>query len=98
MNNLRKNVIASVIIFIFAVGISVILFKELNLKALAIAYCLAASPWGWQSLNKITPDKFVMSPTPMAGWIIYFTLKGLLSAAAGWIAMPVHAVTLILER
>jgi hypothetical protein len=47
---------------------------------------IACGYFGWQSLNKITPNIFLWMP--LAGWAIYFLVKGLLSIFVGAFIAP----------
>ncbi len=47
---------------------------------------LGCGYFGWQSLNKITPKIFLWMP--LAGWAIYFLVKGLLSIIVGAFIAP----------
>lgn len=42
--------------------------------------------FGWQALNKITPDIFLFMP--IVGWLIYFFVKLLLSVMVGFFVAP----------
>lgn len=43
-------------------------------------------PFGWNFLNKITPNIFLI--LPMVGWVIYFVCKALLSMIVGIFVAP----------
>jgi len=49
-------------------------------------YALAAFPWGWSALTKITPKIFLFMP--IAGWIFYFMVKGFIATWVGLVAFP----------
>lgn len=59
---------------------------------------LSCGYFGWQSLNKITPNIFLWMP--LAGWAIYFLVKGLLSIIVGafiapfWIGKKISCVVM----
>lgn len=59
---------------------------------------LGCGYFGWQSLNKITPNIFLWMP--LAGWAIYFLVKGLLSIIVGafiapfWIGKKISSVVM----
>jgi len=62
-------------------GISGIFF---SLFAMIFFACV---PFGWQALNRITPNIFLI--LPLAGWAIYFFIKFILAACIGWaVAIP----------
>lgn len=57
------------------------------LVALVLLVCFAGVPFGWSVLNKITPNIFLI--LPLAGWVIYFSIKFAISFLIGWIvAIP----------
>lgn len=70
-----------VIMMLFALVLEVI-----NAPILGVILAVVFGIFGWQALNKITPDIFLfMSVT---GWIIYFCVKGFLSVFLGVFVAP----------
>lgn len=55
-----------------------------------IGLIFAGIPAGWRTLTKITPSVFVF--LPVAGWALYFLIKGGLSLFIGWAALPFRTV------
>ena len=47
---------------------------------------LSCGFFGWKALNKIQPSVFLIMP--IAGWALYFLIKGLLSVIVGAFVMP----------
>lgn len=61
---------------------------------LAIIVVLALAIPGWKFIDFITPDLFVWMP--LAGWIIYFIVKFIISAFLGIFIVPYHAAKKIM--
>jgi hypothetical protein len=51
-----------------------------------VILCIGCGYFGWQSLNKITPNLFLWMP--LGAWAIYYIVKGLLSVCVGTIVAP----------
>ena len=52
----------------------------------ALVFAVLLGYFGWQALNKITPDIFLFMP--LVGWLIYFLVKGMLSVVVGIFVAP----------
>lgn len=52
-------------------------------------------PSGWRALNKITPNIFLF--LPIIGWVIYFVVKGVLSAIIGIFALFITVIKSFLQ-
>lgn len=52
----------------------------------SIIVILICTIFGWKALNRIQPVMFLW--LPIAGWIIYFTIKFVLSALVGLFVAP----------
>lgn len=80
---LIKNTIIMVIAFIIGFsggidgGLGTMLFGGL---------LFAGIPWGWSTLNRITPNIFLFMP--IIGWLIYFGFKFALAMMIGVLVMP----------
>lgn len=81
-NKLIKNSVIMAVLFIFGFFNS----EEGFFSALLFGYFLAGIPWGWSTLNKITPNIFLFMP--IIGWVIYFIMKLALSATIGMFVTP----------
>lgn len=57
-----------------------------NSTVLAFIYMAVFVYFGWQALNKITPDIFLFMP--LIGWVIYFVIKFVLSIIIGMFVAP----------
>lgn len=57
-----------------------------NSTVLAFIYIALFTYFGWQALNKITPDMFVWMP--LKGWVIYYVIKFILSLIVGMFVAP----------
>lgn len=66
-------------------GILFAMLETDNTVILAIAL-LGCSYFGWRALARITPDVFLWMP--IASWLIYFLVKGLLSVFIGAFIAP----------
>ena len=60
---------------------------------LGIAF--AGIPTGWRALNRITPDIFLI--LPIAGWIIFYLIKGTLALIVGIIMLPFKTIKGIVD-
>lgn len=61
------------------------------LLALIVFACCAY--FGWKILNFITPNIFLIMP--LAGWVIYFLVKGVLAFFIGFIVAPFQIGSMI---
>lgn len=77
-----------VLTIVFAAIIYGILIGALQTDntVLSVIVLLGCGYFGWQSLKKITPNIFLWMP--LAGWAIYFLLKGVLSIVVGGFIAP----------
>ncbi len=66
-------------------GILFAMLETDNDAILAVAL-LGCGFFGWKALNKITPEVFLWMP--IASWLIYFLIKGLLSILVGAFIAP----------
>ncbi len=57
-----------------------------NSEAVGLIFALALGVFGWKALNRIQPSMFLF--LPLAGWVLYFVIKGLLSIVVGVFAAP----------
>lgn len=79
-----KFVVISAILFIIALSGST--SEEGFLEALLRSYFIAAIPWGWKTLGRITPDVFLIMP--LMGWLIYLMIKLGFAAVIGAFVLP----------
>ena len=72
----------------FAVVIYGILFAVISAGAeyVALAICVLCGWFGWKALNKIQPSMFLWMS--IAGWIVYFLIKAVLSVLIGIFITP----------
>ncbi|MBE7012009.1 MAG: hypothetical protein E7415_04985 [Ruminococcaceae bacterium] len=49
--------------------------------------CFGWVPFGWKSLNAVTPQVFLF--LPLVGWVIYFIIKFVIAFFIGWVALPI---------
>lgn len=78
-NNKRvliKNSIITIVAFIIGLNIGGGNGEPVFMTPLR-AILFAGVPWGWNFLNKITPNIFLFMP--VVGWLIYFEIKFFLS-------------------
>ena len=80
-----KNIAISVVLMI--VGIVVIRNP--------LGILLAGIPYGWSALNKITPAMFLWMS--WVGWLIYFSIKLVVSYFIGLVALPIKLFQWISE-
>lgn len=59
---------------------------ETDNTAILVITLLCCGFFGWKALARITPDVFLWMP--LASWLIYFVVKGLLSIVIGAIVAP----------
>lgn len=53
---------------------------------IAVIFAVFLGYFGWQGLNRITPDIFLFMS--IGGWAIYFLIKGMLSVFLGMFIAP----------
>ena len=56
-------------------------------------YLVAFTYFGWKALNRITPNIFLFMP--IIGWVIYFSVKFVLSVIVGMFVAPFQIAKLI---
>ena len=61
----------------------------------AILACVIAG-FGWRFINFITPTMFIW--LPLAGWVIYFIIKFIVSFTLGIFITPYHMAKAILDK
>lgn len=75
------TIVSAVVIYgLFLIAAS----AESFLFALIVFGCCAY--FGWRTLSFITPRIFLIMP--LAGWVVYFLIKGVLSFFLGFIVAP----------
>ena len=79
------RVVSTIVFAAIIYGILMAALQTENTVLLGIVL-LGCGYFGWQSLNKITPKIFLWMP--LAGWAIYFLVKGLLSIIVGAFIAP----------
>lgn len=79
------RVVLTIVFAAIIYGILMAALQTENTVLLGIVL-LCCGYFGWQSLNKITPKIFLWMP--LAGWAIYFLVKGLLSIIVGAFIAP----------
>lgn len=80
---LIKNSIVMIIMFFIGFSFN----SDNNLfESLLLGYFFAGVPWGWSTLNKITPNIFLFMP--VIGWVIYFVVKFIISIMIGMFVTP----------
>lgn len=91
------RVVLTIVFAAIIYGILIAALQTDNSVVLGIVL-LGCGYFGWQSLNKITPKIFLWMP--LAGWAIYFLVKGLLSIIVGafiapfWIGKKISTVVM----
>lgn len=53
-------------------------------------YCCSGIVAGWKTLNRISPNVFII--LPLIGWLIYFIVKLLLSFWVGIVMLPIRTI------
>lgn len=72
---------------LYAVILGLFIFiVNLENQILLYGFCAIFIYFGWQALNKITPNIFLIMP--VVGWLIYYLIKGILSAIVGMFVAP----------
>ena len=85
VSTVKSEMIKSVVLMI--VGIVVIRNP--------LGILLAGIPYGWSALNKITPAMFLWMS--WVGWLIYFSIKLVVSYFIGLVALPIKLFQWISE-
>ncbi|MEH6988698.1 hypothetical protein [Cytobacillus firmus] len=88
---LVKNSVIMAVFFVIGFSLS----EEGFFMALLAGYFFAGVPWGWSTLNKITPSIFLSMP--LVGWLIYFGIKFALSLMIGMFVTPFKIYQIIKE-
>lgn len=84
LSGIGKAVMIAVF-YILVFGL-IMLFVKIDSAYLALIVMAILSYFGWQSLNKIQPDIFLIMP--IIGWIIFFVVKFVLSFLIGIFIAP----------
>lgn len=58
------------------------------ISIISVAVFILWGVCGWKSLNAITPEAFLIMP--IAGWVAYFVIKGILSIIVGVFVTPYY--------
>ena len=77
---------------VLTIGFTIIIFGLVFLamkihEAVALVLAVAFGFFGWQALNRITPEMFVWMP--VGSWLIYYLVKGFISIFIGTFIAPV---------
>lgn len=80
------RVVLTIVFAVIIYGILIAALQTDNMILMGIIF-IGCGYFGWQSLNKITPNIFLWMP--LVGWAIYFLVKGLLSIVVGAFIAPV---------
>lgn len=77
-----------VVTIVSAVVIYGLILLLVNLDSFIVALIIFGfcAFFGWRALNFITPNIFLIMP--LAGWVVYFIIKGILSFFIGFIVAP----------
>lgn len=81
-----------VLFYIIIWGI-MLLLTRIQAPVVALIYIAVFTYFGWKALNRITPDMFLWMP--LKGWIIYFTVKFILSIIIGMFVAPFQIAKMI---
>lgn len=79
------RVVITIVAAVLLWGLLGVLLKTDNTVILGITL-LACGFFGWKALNKITPEVFLWMP--LASWLVYFVVKGVLSVLIGGLVGP----------
>lgn len=81
------NVVMIAILYFIIIGLTSLMISILS-DSVIVAFIFAAlfGYFGWQALNRITPDVFLI--LPIGGWAVYFLIKGALSLFIGVFVAP----------
>ena len=67
-----------------------------NSPAVFIILAVVLAYFGWQALNRITPNMFLIMP--LSSWLWYWLIKGLLSLFVGAFAAPYQIAKMITSK
>lgn len=79
------RIVLTIVFAAIVYGILIAALRSENMTVLWIAY-LCCGFFGWKSLNKITPNMFLWMP--LASWVFYYLIKGILSCLIGAFIAP----------
>lgn len=97
VRDFKKEWIISIVLFVCSFlfmlvsAIKVMPLEEIIfgiLISLVSSLAIASVPFGWNGLNKLTPNIFLF--LPLAGWALYFFIKFTLSFFLGWIFVIIN--------
>ncbi len=96
--DLLKKLIIFVLSYVIMFGIVAL---AVNLSSgmgggIAIIFLVILAIFGWRFINFITPSIFIWMP--LAGWIIYFIVKFVVSAFLGMFIIPYHVAKMIISE
>ena len=89
-NQVVKNIALMVPLFIL--GFWIVPPQGSFVLKFMFGYLLAGLPWGWNFLNRITPNIFLI--LPIFGWVIYFIIKFSIALCIGEFVLPYKIFTL----
>ena len=94
LNTYLKDLGISLLISIIAVGVLTQQQEPIFHMKLGLYYIIMCAYWGWKYLNLIQPKMFLVMS--IFGWVIYFTIKFIISTMAGVFVFPYQTIKTIL--
>ena len=92
MNDVKKflgstigRVVLTIVCAVLIYGI-MLLCAGMDNFTIALIVFACCTYFGWRALNFITPNIFLIMP--LAGWLIYFVIKGVIAFFIGFIIAP----------
>ncbi len=85
VGNALGKMLAYLIVYLIAFGLVAL---SIAIPFIAPITALFAIIYGWRFINFLTPAMFVWMP--IAGWLIYFTVKFFVAAILGLFIVPYH--------
>ena len=79
------RVVVTIITAVIIYGI-LLIAAAMNSFAVALVVFAVCAYFGWKALNFITPNIFLIMP--LAGWLLYFLIKGIVSFFVGFFVAP----------
>ena len=99
---ITNGFIPTIVLFVIALiaGIFLMSLSSTNTSVIItfgimFGYLIAGVPWGWNAISFIQPKMFLFMS--FFGWLLYFLIKGSISALVGMVAMPIGIIRLIIH-
>ena len=88
------RIVLTIVLYLVIFGIEYALISIFNNNSVAfVIIAVVMAYFGWQALNKITPNMFLIMP--LSSWLWYWGIKGFLSILVGVFVAPYQIAKMI---